>query len=105
MVGAKANWNDVVVITLSEFGRTSVENADKGTDHAEAGAMFVAGGGVQGFSNVNKTTVNASGVFGCHTNEAIPWIPGPRTTNLATCGTMFAANTRVTAGYLRRSCD
>ena len=105
VVGAKANWNDVVVITLSEFGRTSVENADKGTDHAEAGAMFVAGGGVQGFSNVNKTTANANAVFGCHTNEAIPWIPGARTTNLATCGTMFAANTGITAGYLRRSTD
>ena len=103
--GAKVNWNDVVVVTLSEFGRTSVENADKGTDHAEAGAMFVAGGAVQGFSNVNKATANASGVFGCHTTDAIPWIPGPRTTNLATCGTMFAANTGITAGYLRRSTD
>lgn len=101
----KVNWNDVVVITLSEFGRTSVENTDKGTDHAEAGAMFVAGGAVQGYSNVNKTTANASGVFGCHTSETIPWITGGRTTNLATCGTMFAANTSVTAGYLRRSCD
>lgn len=103
--GAKVNWNDVVVITLSEFGRTAVQNGDQGTDHAEAGAMFVAGGAVQGFSNVNKPTANASGVFGCHTSDAIPWIPGPRTSNIATCGTMFAANTGVTAGYLRRSCD
>lgn len=101
----KVNWNDVVVVTLSEFGRTSVENSDKGTDHAEAGVMFVAGGAVQGYSNANKATANASGVFGCHTGEAIPWIPGPRTTNLATCGTMFSANTGVTAGYLRRSTD
>jgi hypothetical protein len=102
-VGAKVNWDDVVVVTLSEFGRTSVENADKGTDHAEAGAMFVAGGAVQGFN-----TANASGVFGCHNDplkESIPWITGPRTTNVATCGTMFAANTGITAGYLRRSCD
>lgn len=105
VAGAKVNWNDVVVVTLSEFGRTSVENADKGTDHAEAGAMFVAGGSVQGFSNANKTTANPSGVFGCHTSDSIPWNPGPRTTNIATCGTMFAANTGITAGYLRRSCD
>lgn len=103
--GAKVNWNDVVVVTLSEFGRTSVENSDKGTDHAEAGAMFVAGGAVQGYNNANKATANASGVFGCHTGENIPWITGPRTTNIATCGTMFGANTGVTAGYLRRSCD
>ena len=38
-------------------------------------------------------------------SESIPWITGPRTTNLATCGTMFAANTGITAGYLRRSSD
>jgi len=101
----KVNWNNVVVVTLSEFGRTSVENSDKGTDHAEAGAMFVAGGAVQGFSNPGKVTANASGVFGCHPGESIPWITGPRTTNIATCGTMFSANTGVTAGYLRRSTD
>jgi uncharacterized protein (DUF1501 family) len=101
----KATWNNVVIVTLSEFGRTSVENSDKGTDHAEAGVMFVAGGAVQGMNNTDKPTTNANAVFGCHTSDVIPWIPGPRTTNLATCGTMFAANTGVTAGYLRRSCD
>ena len=100
--GAKVNWNDVVVVTLSEFGRTSVENTDKGTDHAEAGLMLVAGGGIKGYG---KIAPGSTGVFGCHPGESIPWIPGPRTTNLATCGTMFAANTSVTAGYLRRSCD
>ncbi|MEY4387137.1 MAG: hypothetical protein RLY20_2420 [Verrucomicrobiota bacterium] len=100
----KVNWNNVVVVTLSEFGRTSVENSDKGTDHAEAGVMFVAGGAVQGMSG-SKVTANANGVFGCHTSDAIPWITGPRTSNIATCGTMFAANTGITAGYLRRSSD
>jgi uncharacterized protein (DUF1501 family) len=97
----KATWNNVVVVTLSEFGRTSVENSDRGTDHAEAGAMFVAGGAVQGYGKGSKTT----GVYGCSPTDAIPWIPGPKTTNLTTCGTMFAANTGVTAGYLRRSTD
>lgn len=96
----KVNWDDVVVVTLSEFGRTSVENSDNGTDHAEAGPMFVAGGTVKGYGSPNGT-----GVFGISPSEAIPWIPGPRTTNLSTCGTMFAANTGVAAGYLRRSCD
>jgi len=93
--GDKAKWNDVVVVTLSEFGRTSVENSDNGTDHAEAGAMFVTGGAVKGYSSGIRP-----GVFGCSDTESIPWIPGPRTTNLTTCGTMFAANTGVTAGYL-----
>jgi uncharacterized protein (DUF1501 family) len=100
--GNNATWDDVVVVTLSEFGRTAVQNGDEGTDHAEAGVMFVAGGAVQGYG---KAAPDATGVFGCHTGEAIPWNPGPRTTNLATCGTMFAANTGVAAGYLRRSCD
>jgi len=39
---------DVVVITMSEFGRTARENGDRGTDHGHANAMFVMGGAVQG---------------------------------------------------------
>lgn len=39
---------DVVLVTLSEFGRTVAENGSRGTDHGHAGAMFVIGGGVQG---------------------------------------------------------
>lgn len=101
----KASWENVVVVTLSEFGRTSVENSDRGTDHAEAGVMYVAGGTVKGYGQGNTT-----GVFGCSPSEIIPWRPGPRTTNFSTCGTMFAAgfpnsNNPVTAGYLRRACD
>jgi uncharacterized protein (DUF1501 family) len=41
-------WDDMVVVTMTEFGRTSKENGSRGTDHAEATAMFVAGGGVKG---------------------------------------------------------
>jgi uncharacterized protein (DUF1501 family) len=44
----QAEWDDVIVVTMTEFGRTSKENAGKGTDHAEASAMFIAGGGVKG---------------------------------------------------------
>lgn len=43
-----ALWRDTAVITLSEFGRTSEENGSGGTDHAEAGVMFVAGGRIRG---------------------------------------------------------
>ncbi|MDE2125884.1 MAG: DUF1501 domain-containing protein [Armatimonadetes bacterium] len=40
--------NDVVVMTFSEFGRRVQENASAGTDHGQAGPMFVMGGAVKG---------------------------------------------------------
>ncbi|MBI4462278.1 MAG: DUF1501 domain-containing protein [Acidobacteria bacterium] len=39
---------DVVVVTLSEFGRTGFENGNRGTDHGHANAIFVVGGPVKG---------------------------------------------------------
>ena len=39
---------DVVVLTMSEFGRTVRENGNRGTDHGHATAMLVMGGGVKG---------------------------------------------------------
>jgi len=39
---------DVVVVTMSEFGRTAQENGNRGTDHGHANAMFVMGGPVRG---------------------------------------------------------
>ncbi len=39
---------DVVVVTMSEFGRTARENGNRGTDHGHANVMFVLGGSVQG---------------------------------------------------------
>jgi uncharacterized protein (DUF1501 family) len=85
----KAAWDDVVVVTLSEFGRTTVENSDLGTDHAEAGPMFVAGGGIKGYS-----AGNPSGVFNCGPNDPVAWVPGPS-------GSMFGASSR----YLKRTTD
>ena len=39
---------DVVILTMSEFGRTVAENGNRGTDHGHANAMFVMGGIVRG---------------------------------------------------------
>ena len=39
---------DLVVVTMSEFGRTAKENGNRGTDHGHANCMFVLGGQVKG---------------------------------------------------------
>jgi uncharacterized protein (DUF1501 family) len=39
---------DVVLVTMSEFGRTAHENGNRGTDHGHANNMFVLGGPVKG---------------------------------------------------------
>ena len=84
-----AHWSDVVIVTLSEFGRTTIQNSTLGTDHAEAGVMFVAGGAVKGYNKGNP-----SGVFNCGTSGILPWTPG-------TSGTMFGVSGR----YLQRNTD
>lgn len=90
----QCTWDNLVIVTLSEFGRTTVMNSDYGTDHAEAGVMFVSGGGVKG------------GVYGCSPNDPIPWRPGPRVAgDVASSGSMFAANPNLAAGYLQRCHD
>jgi uncharacterized protein (DUF1501 family) len=54
-------WQDLIVVTMTEFGRTSKENGSRGTDHAYACVVFVAGGGVKG------------GVYNC---DASTWAAG-----------------------------
>ena len=39
---------DVVILTMSEFGRAVVENGSRGTDHGHGNAMMILGGGVRG---------------------------------------------------------
>jgi uncharacterized protein (DUF1501 family) len=43
-----ARMDDVLVLTMSEFGRTARENGNRGTDHGHANAMLVLGGAVRG---------------------------------------------------------
>jgi uncharacterized protein (DUF1501 family) len=43
-----AHMDDVVILTMSEFGRTARENGTRGTDHGHANAMFVIGNSVRG---------------------------------------------------------
>ncbi|MEA2174620.1 MAG: hypothetical protein QOD00_2212 [Blastocatellia bacterium] len=44
----QARMDDVVILTMSEFGRTARENGTRGTDHGHANAMFVIGNSVRG---------------------------------------------------------
>ncbi len=85
-------WNDVVLVTMSEFGRTSAENASLGSDHAEASVMYVAGGAVHG------------AVYGCDLNNN-SILGGPNWTigTGAKDGALFSADRNV--GYLKRTID
>jgi uncharacterized protein (DUF1501 family) len=90
--GAKVSWNDVVVVTMSEFGRTSLENDSQGTDHGESSVMYVAGGAVNG------------AVHGCDLNNNSK-LGGPNWAigNGGKNGALYSADTNV--GYLRRTID
>jgi uncharacterized protein (DUF1501 family) len=43
-----AEWNNTVVVVLSEFGRTFRENGDHGTDHGHGTVYWVLGGAISG---------------------------------------------------------
>ncbi len=58
-------WDDTAVVTLSEFGRTSRENGNGGTDHAAASCLFLQGGTVNGgVYNCDAATWPAGVMFG-----------------------------------------
>jgi uncharacterized protein (DUF1501 family) len=57
-------WDKVLIVTMTEFGRTSRENGSQGTDHAESSVVFVAGGGVKGgIYNCNPATWKTGDIF------------------------------------------
>ncbi|MFM1769206.1 MAG: hypothetical protein RJA22_1735 [Verrucomicrobiota bacterium] len=96
--GATTSWDDVVVVAMSEFGRTSRENGSVGTDHAEASVMYVAGGGVQG------------GTFGCDIlNSPIlggpNWVIGDGTTKGSLFSITNSSNVPISEGYIKRTID
>jgi uncharacterized protein (DUF1501 family) len=41
-------WNNTVVVVLSEFGRTFRENGDRGTDHGHGTVYWLLGGSING---------------------------------------------------------
>ncbi|MBV9658530.1 MAG: DUF1501 domain-containing protein [Verrucomicrobia bacterium] len=45
---AQGNFNRVIIMTFSEFGRRVAQNASGGTDHGAAAPMFLLGGGLKG---------------------------------------------------------
>jgi uncharacterized protein (DUF1501 family) len=47
-LAAHGNDKRTLAMTFSEFGRRVAENGSRGTDHGEAGPMFIVGGGVKG---------------------------------------------------------
>jgi uncharacterized protein (DUF1501 family) len=92
--GDKCRWEDVAVITLSEFGRTTLENSDNGTDHAEASVMWVAGGSVKGLQTDGTGRVTRTGMHNCGGSDPVAWQPGMN-------GSMFQSTGR----YLKRTTD
>lgn len=45
---AASAWDQVLIVTYSEFGRRAQQNASNGTDHGKAAPHFVLGGRVKG---------------------------------------------------------
>lgn len=44
----KEQADEVVILTMTEFGRTAKENGNRGTDHGHASVMFALGGPIKG---------------------------------------------------------
>lgn len=62
---------DVVVVTMSEFGRTAAENGNAGTDHGTGNLMMVLGGSVNG----GKIYGRWPGLERSNSSKAATWQP------------------------------
>lgn len=49
-----SEWNNTVVVVLSEFGRTFRENGNRGTDHGHGTVYWVLGGSISGGNIVGE---------------------------------------------------
>ncbi|MCP4614529.1 MAG: DUF1501 domain-containing protein [Planctomycetes bacterium] len=60
----REQWDKLIIVTMTEFGRTSQENGSNGTDHGHACVMFAAGGRVQGgVYNCDSSTWSEGDLF------------------------------------------
>ena len=48
VIRKKGLWDDVLIMTYSEFGRRAIQNANNGTDHGTAAPHLIFGGSVKG---------------------------------------------------------
>jgi uncharacterized protein (DUF1501 family) len=51
-----SEWNNTVVVVLSEFGRTFRENGNRGTDHGHGTVYWVLGGSISGARMAGEQT-------------------------------------------------
>jgi uncharacterized protein (DUF1501 family) len=56
-----AEWNNTVVVVLSEFGRTFRENGNRGTDHGHGTVYWVLGGSVKGATVAGEQLIVSRG--------------------------------------------
>ncbi|KJV27774.1 DUF1501 domain-containing protein [Luteibacter yeojuensis] len=60
----EAEWNNTVVVVVSEFGRTFRENGNKGTDHGHGTTYWVLGGKINGGRVAgNQVAINAGSLL------------------------------------------
>ena len=52
-------WDDITIVTYSEFGRRAYENGSAGTDHGTAAPVFVLGGAVNGGLSGSRPSLEA----------------------------------------------
>ena len=83
-----SEWNNTVVVVLSEFGRTFRENGNRGTDHGHGTVYWVLGG------SINGARITA----GCVSNTLARSIMFCNSRTLP--GQLYRCNTRTASGSM-----
>ncbi|MEM7395679.1 MAG: DUF1501 domain-containing protein, partial [Verrucomicrobiota bacterium] len=94
-------WDDTLIVTMSEFGRTSAENGSAGTDHAEAGPMFICGGGNRVHGGIYECCPNVTNPPCDDANAPSNYTQVAWNTGEGPTSAMFGENDR----YLKRTVD